>query len=225
MKITKYPQSCVLIETKGKKILIDPGNLVYNQTDVKPGDFKDIDIIPLTHKHPDHCFPEALKVIKENNPRAIILANKEVNEILKTENVDSELVNIRDIKEYDEIKIEIVEAQHGYLPRMDEKSFPRDNNGFIIDDGKTRLYDCGDTICFNNDIKSDIVLVPISGHGVVMEPDVAVEFCQKIKPKLVIPIHYDGPKHPQGTDKFEEEIKKTNLNYKILENKESIEVN
>ena len=224
MKITKYPQSCVLIETKGKKILIDPGNLVYDQTDIKPEDFKDIDIIPLTHKHSDHCFPEALKIIKENNPNVIILANKEVNELLKTKNIDSELINIKDIKEYDRIKIEIVKAQHGYLPAMGDKGFPKDNNGYVIDDGEKILYDCGDTLSFQNKIKADIVLVPISGHAVVMEPLVAVEFCQAINPELVIPIHYDSPKHPRGTDKFEQEIKKTNLNYKILKNKEHIEV-
>ena len=67
MKITKYPQSCILVETKGKKILIDPGTYVYEQTDIKPEDFKDIDVISVTHKHSDHCFPEALKIIKENN--------------------------------------------------------------------------------------------------------------------------------------------------------------
>ena len=31
MKITKFPQSCLLIETKGKKILVDPGNLKYKE--------------------------------------------------------------------------------------------------------------------------------------------------------------------------------------------------
>lgn len=31
MKITKYPQSCLLVETKGKKILIDPGTLKYKE--------------------------------------------------------------------------------------------------------------------------------------------------------------------------------------------------
>jgi len=29
MKITKFNQSCLLIETKGKRILIDPGNIGY----------------------------------------------------------------------------------------------------------------------------------------------------------------------------------------------------
>ena len=31
MKITKFPQSCLLIETKDKKILVDPGNLKYKE--------------------------------------------------------------------------------------------------------------------------------------------------------------------------------------------------
>ena len=29
MKITKYPQSCLMIETNNKKILVDPGKLKY----------------------------------------------------------------------------------------------------------------------------------------------------------------------------------------------------
>lgn len=28
MKITKYPQSCLMIETNNKRILIDAGNLI-----------------------------------------------------------------------------------------------------------------------------------------------------------------------------------------------------
>ncbi len=31
MKITKYPQSCVMIEVNNKKILIDAGSLKYQE--------------------------------------------------------------------------------------------------------------------------------------------------------------------------------------------------
>lgn len=53
MKITKFPQSCLLIETKEKKILVDPGNLKYKEEyfDI----WKQADVILITHKHPDHC--------------------------------------------------------------------------------------------------------------------------------------------------------------------------
>jgi L-ascorbate metabolism protein UlaG (beta-lactamase superfamily) len=222
MKITKYPQSCVLIETNGKKILIDTGTLLEGI--VEPIEFKDIDMMLLTHRHGDHCFPEYIKIVKENNPNMIILANSEVSSILSEKEIESETVKIGDVKEFDDIKIEVVEAIHGYNVMMEDSGFPKENNGFVIDDGKLRVYHCSDTICFRNEIKADVILVPISGHAVVMEPTVAVEFCQEINPKFVIPIHYDSPKHPRGTEKFEEEIKKTNLKYKILKNKESIKV-
>ena len=82
MKITKYPQSCFLIEAEGKKILIDLGNLVFELHDIKLEDFREIDIVLLTHKHDDHCYPEALKTIVENNT-PLILTNPEVQEIIE----------------------------------------------------------------------------------------------------------------------------------------------
>ena len=32
MKITKFNQSCLLVETNNKKFLIDPGNIGYNES-------------------------------------------------------------------------------------------------------------------------------------------------------------------------------------------------
>ena len=64
MKITKFPQSCLLIETKGKRILIDPGILKYKEEyfDI----WNNVDIILITHKHPDHCNVEVLKKLNKN---------------------------------------------------------------------------------------------------------------------------------------------------------------
>jgi L-ascorbate metabolism protein UlaG (beta-lactamase superfamily) len=35
-----------------------------------------IDILLITHKHPDHCYPEAIKIIQEKNKDLIILTNE-----------------------------------------------------------------------------------------------------------------------------------------------------
>ena len=43
MKITKFNQSCLLIETKNKRILVDPGNIGYSENLLN--DWKDIDYI------------------------------------------------------------------------------------------------------------------------------------------------------------------------------------
>ena len=225
MKITKYPQSCVLIETNGKRILVDPGSYVYKQTDVKPEDWKDVDFLLLTHRHSDHCHPESIKIIKENNPEIIILGNSEVKGVLENNGIVIEVVKEGDAKEFEEIKVEVVRAIHGVCPAIGGPSgVIKEANGFVVDDGIKRVYHCGDTLAFYPEFKADVVLVPICGHGVVMEPDVAVDFCNYIKADLVIPIHYDSDKHPLGTDRFEEEIKKTDLKYKILNNGESVEI-
>lgn len=63
MQITKYNQSCLLVETNDKRILIDPSNIDY--TDVMYNkEWVNIDAILITHKHQDHCYGE---IIKKNN--------------------------------------------------------------------------------------------------------------------------------------------------------------
>ena len=75
MKITKYPQSAILIENhKDKKILIDPGSYCYNEN-FTADNWGKIDILLVTHTHSDHCLPEAIKIIKQNNPDLIIFSN------------------------------------------------------------------------------------------------------------------------------------------------------
>ena len=213
MKITKYPQSCVLIETKEKKILIDPGKYVVKE-DVNK--FDNINLVLLTHRHSDHSFSDYLKIIKENNPGVLIIGNSDISDSLKNENVKIEIVEEGDVKEFDNLKVEVVKAIHGRCPDLE-------TNGFIVDDGSIRAYHCGDSLDFDPDFKANVIFVPICG-GVVMEPNAAIDFCKLFEPKLVIPIHYDSELHPIGTEKFEEEVKKTDLKYKILKNKESIEI-
>jgi L-ascorbate metabolism protein UlaG (beta-lactamase superfamily) len=56
--------------------LIDPGSYCYSEN-FKPQDWGKIDILLITHKHPDHCYPEAIKIIQEKNKDLIILTNEE----------------------------------------------------------------------------------------------------------------------------------------------------
>ena len=59
MKITKFSQSCLLIEAEGKKILADPGTLKYKEEYFDT--WNNVDIILIIHKHPDHCNTEILE--------------------------------------------------------------------------------------------------------------------------------------------------------------------
>ena len=227
MKITKYPQSCFLLESKGEKIIIDPGNMVKtHMSDFDINSWTNIDIILITHKHSDHCDAELVKEIQNQNPNALIYTNSEVAQILKENGINTNVVKENDNLEFNDIKVEVTPAQHGYLYLMKGGKFPKENIGYIIDDGKHRVYHTSDTIMFEHNLKADIVLAPISGHNVVLEPLCAIEFANNdIGADLLIPCHYEHENHPIGTSWFEEAAKKLNFTkYKILQNGESIEI-
>jgi len=77
MKITRYGQSCILIESEGKRILIDPGYMGLTDTIIEK-DWTNIDAIFVSHKHRDHIDENAVvKIIKSSNP--VVYTSKEVS--------------------------------------------------------------------------------------------------------------------------------------------------
>lgn len=218
MKITKFPQSCLLIETKGKKILIDPGTLKYKEEYFEI--WNKVDTILITHKHSDHCNVEILE--KLNNEIKIYSSSEVKNKypelpinIVK----EGEEINIGN-----EIVVEVVHAEHGYIPIMKTGAKVIENIGYIIDDGKTRIYITSDTICFQNDYKCDVICLPISDYGVVMGAFEASLFAKETNAKLAIPLHADSPKYLVNFEFVKEMFEKNEMEYEILENDETIEV-
>ncbi len=217
MKITKFPQSCLLIETNNKRILIDPGNLKYK--DEYFNIWKKADIILITHKHQDHCNNEILEKLNNN---ITIYSSNEVQEANR--NLNIKLVKENDIINLDNIKIEVVKAIHGYQPLLKGAGEVHENIGYIIDDGKTRLYTTSDTICFKNDYKADILCVPVTGHGLTMSAFEASLYAKEVGAILTIPVHMDNPIFPPNFEYIKEMFEKYDVEYEILENGESIEV-
>lgn len=217
MKITKFPQSCLLIETKGMKILVDPGNLKYQE------EYFDIwnhaDIILITHKHKDHCNTEILEKLNSN---ITIYSTKEVAEA--NQSLKISVVKEKEEIQLGEIKIEVVHAIHGYQPLLKGSKEIHENVGYIIDDGQNRLYATSDTICFKNEYKADILCMPVTGYGLTMSAFEAALFSKEIGATLVIPIHMDNPVFPPNFDFIKEMFEKYEIEYEILENEESIEV-
>lgn len=217
MKITKYPQSCLLVETKGKKILIDPGTLKYKEEYFDA--WNSVDIILITHKHIDHCNTEILEKINNNIK---IYSTQEVQDANKTLNIN--IIKENDIIELDDIKVEVVHAVHGYQPLLKGEKEIYENVGYIIDDGENRLYTTSDTICFKNDYKADILCVPVTGYGLTMSAFEAALYAKEVGATLTIPIHMDNPAFPPDYKFIEEMFNKYEVEYEILENEESIEV-
>ena len=217
MKITKYPQSCLLIETKGKKILVDPGNLKYKEEYLDI--WNKVDIILITHKHPDHCNTEVIEKLSSNIK---IYSSKEVQEA--NESLKINIVKEGDKIELEDVNIEVVKAIHGYQPLLKGTKEVHENIGYIIDDGENRLYTTSDTICFRNEYKADILCIPVTGHGLTMSAFEAALYSKEIGATLTIPIHMDNPAFPPNYEYIKEMFEKYEVEYEILENEETIEI-
>jgi len=220
MKITRFAQSCILIEPKEKRILVDPGSLQLDDSLLRDY-WKDIDILLVTHKHSDHCNAGVIKDITKD-PKTKFYTSSEVAK--ENPELPANIVKAGAVIEEDNIKIEVTNAVHGYIPTMTPEKIIRESIGFIIDDGEKRLYITGDTICFENGYKCDVVCIPVSGYGVVMGPFEAALFAKETGARLVIPVHLDSPKYPVDYDMVKENFEKEGLKYRVLKIKESIEI-
>ena len=215
MKIKKYPQSCLMVETNNKKILVDAGSLKYQ--DKFLDEWKTADIILITHKHGDHIKGDVLKDI--NIP---IYSTEEVRNTYPE--IKFNIIKENDTLDFDGVKIEVVKAVHGYNPLLKNGGQVFENVGYIIDNGQHRLYITSDTICFNNDYKVDIVALPVTAHGLTMSSFEASLFAKELGAKLVLPIHMDNEKYPTDTDYMKKNFEKFEINYKVLDIEEEIEI-
>lgn len=206
MKITKYPQSCLMIEINNKKILIHPGILKYQESFFQ--DWKTADIILITHKHGDHINADVIKNI--NIP---IYSTQEVQD--EYPDIKFNIIKENDCLSFDNFKIEVVKAIHGYNPNLKDGKEVFENVGYIIDDGKLRLYTTSDTICFNNNYRADLVALLITAHGLTMSSYEAALFSKDLGAKLVLPIHIDNSTYPTDLNYMSQNFKQFNINYKL----------
>ena len=214
MKIIKYPQSCFMIETVGKKILIDPGNLSYE--DKFLDEWKTADFVLITHYHPDHCYEEIIKQID-----CSIYATQEVQSAYP--NLKINTIKEKDIFNIGDVKVEVVKAVHGYIPWLKDRAEVHENVGFIVESENRRMYFTSDCICFKNEYKCDILLAPVSGHGLVMSPFEVSLFAEECGAKLVIPHHMDNPKFPVDIDAMKKTFEQYKVEYKLLKTSDRIE--
>ena len=219
MKITKYPQSCVLIEIRGKRILIDPGSYVYECTTMTPEDWKNIDVLLLTHQHSDHFDPPAVATIVKNN-HPVILTNRPVRDILKELDIESEVLLPGEVKVIHKLQFKGVASWHGPLPAGLEisGSKPPEVIGFLIDQAVLHPGDC---IYIDPEVRAKILLLPMC-DTVTFSPHQAAAFSLIVKPELVIPIHYHNTRFNVDTDEYARVFQECHVPFRELNEEEQI---
>lgn len=195
MEITFQGHSCVTINYKEFRIIIDPfltGNPVAKLTP----DQVDVNVILLTHAHNDH-LGDTVAIAKRNKAR--VICSHETANWLDWKDVMAHGMSIGGGFSFDFGYVQMTPALHGNGYIDEEKQeivYMGMPAGLVIRlDGKT-IYHAGDTALFS-DMKLighkyavDLALLPI-GDNFTMGPEDAVLAAEWIGAKQVIPIHYN----------------------------------
>src|SRR5450759_4476149 len=85
MRLTHLGHACLLVETGGQRILIDPG--VFS-----PGivDVTGLNVILVTHQHADHVDLQRLPAVLEANPQARLYSEPQAAAVMAEAGIGSE---------------------------------------------------------------------------------------------------------------------------------------
>lgn len=217
MNITWLGHSATLIETSGKRLLIDPflsGNPTFPSAK-RAEVTQNIDYILLTHGHSDH-LGDTLQIAKEN--QATVVATFELASFCGGQGVKNiEMMNLGGTIEVDgNIKITMTQAFHSSSVESEGQFLNTgDPAGFVIRAQGQSIYHAGDTCLFSDMklidelYKPSVGLLPI-GDRFTMGPSEAAYACNTFfNFETVIPIHHSTFELLTGTPQdFARQVKK-----------------
>lgn len=174
MKVTRYTQSCLMIEDRGVKILIDPSK----DDEQTVNKLQALDAVFYTHEHSDHFDASMAQTFVEQGV-APVYANVSTAKLIKASKTivkDGELLDISGLS------IKVIELPHCLM--WDGAEGPQ-NTGYLVNG---RLFHSGDGVKLSG-LKTEILAVPLNGPDVSMKD--AYDFAKQTTAKKIIPVHYD----------------------------------
>ncbi len=206
MKIKKLGHCCLVIEIDGKRIMTDPGSYTIDEQSVYTG----IDIVVITHEHPDHFHIDSLKKIISNNSNLDIITNSAVGKLLGEHGIPFKLLEDGQSTELESVYFEAHGDKH---EEIYEEIGQVQNTGYFI--GKDLFYP-GDAFT-NPGKKVDILALPVAGPWTNIKTP--IKYALELKPRLCFPVH-DGMLAPNfGTAHRVPSIvlPKNGIEFKVLE--------
>ncbi|MGH3499588.1 MAG: MBL fold metallo-hydrolase [Nocardioidaceae bacterium] len=190
MRITHFGHSCLLVELKDRRVLIDPGNLA--------GDFDsltELDAIAITHQHPDHADPQRLPALVGANPHAMVLAEPQAAEVVAEQTgnaVRPTPLTAGELVRVGEVTVRPVGELHAFI----HESVPRVGNlGLVVTaDDEPVLFHPGDSYEAEPG-PVDVLALPIIAPWATISA--TADFAARIAAPRAVPIH-DGPLSAEG---------------------------
>lgn len=225
MKIKYIGHSAFMIEEGNIKALIDPFISGNPNSNISADELKDITHIFVTHGHGDH-LGDTVSIAKNNNAK--VICNFEIGQYLSQKGLSVHTMHIGGRTSFEFGKVKMTPALHGSGINNGEHLICGGSPcGFVIELEGKKIYHAGDTgltmdMKLLEDENVDLALIPIGGNYTMDIYD-AVKAVDFIKPRLVVPMHYDTfPLIKADAKEFKDNVKNTEV--KIMSVGESIEI-
>jgi L-ascorbate metabolism protein UlaG (beta-lactamase superfamily) len=191
LTITYLSHSCFTISDGTHNLIIDPFLNGNPMAQVKPEEVK-ADFVLITHGHGDHWGDTEI-IAKQND--ALVIGPNEICVYASGKGLKVHNMHIGGAFNFPFGRVKLTIAHHGFSSGESDLDIGGNPCGFVLTiDGKN-VYHAGDTGLFMDmqligEEGIDLALLPI-GDNFTMGIDDAVKAVEFIKPKKVIPMHYN----------------------------------
>jgi len=202
-------QSCITIQNSDYKIIVDPFLTGNPLAGAKQEEIECSHVL-LTHGHGDH-FGDTIEIAKRND--ATVIATYELASFCGSKGLKFHPMHIGGAHDFDFGRVKLTIAHHGGGFGENAEIYTGPPVGFLITMGGETVYSAGDTGLFY-DMKLigemnqiDLAFLPI-GDNFTMGIDDAVKAVEFLKPKKVVPVHYNTfPLIEQDPQEFADKVK------------------
>jgi len=179
MRITHLGHSCLLVETSGQRILIDPGTFSPGIADVTG-----LHVILVTHQHGDHVDLQRLPAVLEANPQARLYAEPQAAAVMEKAGIAAEHTVSGEVLTFGRVQVTPVGEQHALI----NEALPRVANlGVVLrSEGEPSVFHPGDAYDAEPG-QVDILALPLNAPWTASRDTAA--FAERISPRVVVPIH------------------------------------
>lgn len=172
MRITKFGQSCLLVEDGAGRVLLDPGSFSsgFEQLTGLTG-------VLITHQHPDHVDVDRLGPLLAANPAAELLCDADTAAGLGG-------LGPRVVGAGDEVELGLSVRVLGELHAEIHPDIPRVANvGYLL---AGRLFHPGDALTVP-DVPVEVLALPLVAPW--MRVAQTVDYLRTVAPAVAVPIH------------------------------------